>query len=78
MRRIEPLGSHDLFLAETVSIRVREDLFDKDGSLHLERAALVSYSHGIYQCAGEPLGFFGWSVARPDVLERRMASLRRP
>lgn len=77
VRQVIPLGSHDLFLAEIVSVRVREDLFDADGSMHLERAGLVSYSHGVYQRAGEPLGFFGWSVARRDVLDRRMSALRK-
>ena len=66
------LGSHILFIAEVVAVSVREDLFDQDGSLHLERAGLVSYSHGVYQRLGETLGFFGYSVARPDTLRRRM------
>ena len=51
-----------------------EDLFDPDGSMHLERAGLVCFSHGVYQQAKDILGFFGWSVARPEVLEKRMAS----
>ena len=75
VRQVIPLGSHDLFIGEILSVRVREDLFDPDGSMHLERAALVSYSHGVYQRAGENLGFFGWSVARPEVLKRRMSRL---
>ena len=77
VRQIVPLGSHDLFLAEVVGVRVREDLFDGDGSMHLERAGLVSYAHGVYQRSGEALGFFGWSVARGDVLTRRMSQLRK-
>ncbi len=77
VRQIVPLGSHDLFLAEVVGVRVREDLFDGDGSMHLERAGLVSYVHGVYQRSGEALGFFGWSVARGDVLTRRMSQLRK-
>lgn len=76
VRQVIPLGSHDLFLAEITGVRVREDLFDEDGSLHLERAGLIGYSHGVYQRAGGPIGFFGWSVARPDVLEKRMSRLR--
>ncbi len=77
VRQVIPLGSHDLFLAEIVSVRVREDLFDEDGSMHLERADLAVYSHGVYQRAAEPLGFFGWSIARPDILEKRMSRLRK-
>ena len=69
-----PLGSHDLFIAEVVGVEVRSDLFDPDGSLHLERAGLVCYSHGVYQGLDKVLGFFGYSVARPEILKRRMQS----
>ena len=71
-----PLGSHELFLAEVVAVEVRKDLLDSDGALHLERVRLLSFSHGLYQQTGELLGFFGYSVARPKVLQRRMAQLR--
>ncbi len=78
VKDILPLGSHHLFLAEAVSVRVREDLFDQAGNIHLERAQLVCYSHGLYQAAQTPLGFFGWSVARPEAYRRRMAQFEQP
>ena len=71
------LGSHDMFIGRVVGVQVRDDLFDGDGSLHLERAGLVGYSHGVYQKNERVLGFFGYSVARPDVLERRMKPYRK-
>ena len=49
-----------------------EDLLDEKGSLHMEKARLVAYSHGLYHQVGKVMGFFGYSVARPEVLERRM------
>ena len=61
-----------MFIGEVVGVQVRGDLFAKDGSLHLEKSGLVTYNHGVYQRAAEVLGFFGYSVARPEVLERRM------
>lgn len=70
------LGSHDMFVGEVVGVRVRDDLFDSDGSLHLERAGLVAYNHGVYQRTAEVLGFFGYSVARPEALRRRMRAYR--
>ena len=76
VRQILPLGSHDLFLSTIVAIDVREDLMDERGSLHLERAGLIAYNHGLYQQLGQVLGFFGWSVARKDVYERRMRAYR--
>ena len=76
VRHVIELGSHDMFIGEVTGVQVRDDLFAEDGSLHLERAGLVAYSHGVYQRTAEVLGFFGYSVARPDVLERRMAQYR--
>ena len=72
-----PLGSHELFLCAIDQVYARDDLFDADGSLHLERADLVAYAHGEYH----PLrpraeGFFGYSVARPEVLARRLGQKR--
>jgi flavin reductase (DIM6/NTAB) family NADH-FMN oxidoreductase RutF len=69
------LGSHDLFIGEVTGVMVRDDLLDGNGTLHLEKAKLVAYSHGLYQKLGGVMGFFGWSVARPEVLERRMNAL---
>ena len=71
--RVIPLGSHDLFLARIEQVCVRDDLFDPDGSLHMARANLVAYAHGEYfPLAPKPEGFFGYSVAREDVLRRRL------
>ena len=55
---------------------VRSDLLDAEGKLHLEKAGLIAYSHGLYQKLGDVIGFFGWSVAREDVFERRMRDYR--
>ena len=75
VRQMLELGSHDLFIGEVTGVMVRDDLLDGNGTLHLEKAKLVSYSHGLYQKLGGVMGFFGWSVARPEVLERRMNAL---
>ena len=76
VRQRTELGSHDLFLGEVVSVMVREDLMDESGKLRLEKAGLIVYSHGLYQKLGSVLGFFGWSVARKEVFERRMKDYR--
>lgn len=76
VRQVLELGSHDMFIGEVVGVAVRKDLLDESGALHLEKAGLVAYSHGLYHRLGEVIGFFGWSVARPEVLEKRMANYR--
>ena len=72
VKQMIELGSHDMFLGEIVAVRIRKDLMDEKGSLHMEKARLVAYSHGLYHQMGSVMGFFGYSVARPEVLERRM------
>lgn len=76
VRQVLELGSHDLFIGEIVAVSVRSDLMDSNNSLHLEKADLVAYNHGLYQKLGDVLGFFGWSVARQEVLEKRMKNYR--
>ena len=72
VRQILPLGSHDLFLAEIVEVCVRDTFFRDDGSIDEAAMRLVAYVHGKYRALGAELGFFGYSVAGPDALKRRM------
>ena len=51
VKQVIPLGSHDLFLAEVVSVTVDERYMDEKGTFHLNEAGLVAYSH-VFQ-AGE-------------------------
>ena len=68
-----PLGSHDVFLCAVEQVYVSDELFDEHGGLHLDRADLIAYAHGEYHpIRPRPEGFFGYSVARPEVLERRL------
>jgi len=72
VRQVLPLGSHDLFLAEIVEVCVRESFFRDDGSMDEAAMQLVAFVHGKYRALGAELGFFGYSVAGPDALRRRM------
>ena len=71
VRETHPLGSHTMFIGEVVSMGVDEKLLDDKGAIHLERAKLIAYSHGLYAGLTDALGFFGYSVASPAVLKRR-------
>lgn len=73
-----PLGSHELFLCTVEQVYVSDGLFDEDGSLHMERAGLIAYAHGEYfPLHVRPEGFFGYSVARAEVLSRRLGTAPR-
>lgn len=66
-----PLGSHDMFFADIVSVDVEESLIGKDGKLHLERADLVAFAHGAYYTLGKEIGEFGFSVAKKSTQKRK-------
>ena len=71
VRSVQELGSHDLFLADIVEVSVQDRFFLPDGSIDEASMELVGYAHGNYFVLGEALGFFGYSVASPEALERR-------
>lgn len=72
--QVIPLGSHTMILANIVQTYVQKRLIGEGGSLCLDRAQLIAYRHGQYVALGKPLGFFGYSLASPEVLRRRMGS----
>ncbi len=77
VRKIIPLGSHDLFLAEITAVNVDEALIDPKGRLRLDRAGLVCYNHGEYfALLGRALGYFGYSVRKKKKLKRNMKKER--
>ncbi len=61
---IIPLGTHDMFLADIVSVGVDESLLDEKGALHLDRAGLAAFAHGEYFELGKKIGDFGFSVRK--------------
>lgn len=68
---IIPLGTHDMFLADIVSVSVDESLLDEKGKLCLERADLAAFAHGEYFSLGKRLGSFGFSVKKKHKNSRR-------
>ena len=72
VKSVTELGSHDMFVGEIKSVTADSYLLDENGKLCLENAKLVAYNHGEYYLLGEKLGFFGYSVAKEDVIKRRM------
>ena len=59
------LGSHDMFMADIVSVHVDETLIGADGRLRLEKAQLAAFAHGEYFGLGKKLGWFGFSAVKP-------------
>ena len=57
-----PQGSHDMFIAQIMSVNIAKDLIDEKGKLHMEKAGLMAYAHGTYYALGKKIGSFGFSV----------------
>ena len=58
------LGTHEMFIADILSVRVSEDVIDKAGKLCIEKCNLLAYAHGTYFNLGKQLGTFGFSVRK--------------
>ena len=59
-----PSGTHDIFLADIVSVSCDEAVLDKNGKIRLDKAGLMAYAHGEYFALGKKLGNFGFSAAK--------------
>lgn len=64
VRQIIPLGSHDMFLSDVVSIAVDKSLMNETGKFNLNSSKLAIYSHGEYFGLGDVIGSFGYSVRK--------------
>jgi flavin reductase (DIM6/NTAB) family NADH-FMN oxidoreductase RutF len=64
VKKVMPLGSHDMFLADVVNVNVDDAYMDENGSFQLHKANPLVYSHGTYYKTGQKLGTFGYSVKK--------------
>lgn len=64
VKEVKQLGSHDMFIAEVVSVQVSDEYLDETGRFCLNETGLMAYSHGTYMTLGEEIGTFGYSVKK--------------
>ena len=72
------MGSHDVFIADILSVSCHEDILDKDGKMHFERADLLAYAHGEYYSLGERVGRFGFSTDKPKKEKKPTTEEKKP
>lgn len=77
VKSVTELGSHDMFIGEIKAVTADSYLLDENGKLCLDNARLVAYNHGEYYLLGEKLGFFGYSVAKEDIIKKRMGKSKK-
>ncbi len=58
------MGTHDVFIADILSVSCDDSLIDEAGKIHLDKAELLAYAHGEYYALGKMLGKFGFSAAK--------------
>jgi flavin reductase (DIM6/NTAB) family NADH-FMN oxidoreductase RutF len=65
VKNIIELGTHHMFVADVVNIRVDEKFLGKtDNKFALADANPLVYCHGAYYKMGKKIGKFGWSVEK--------------
>jgi flavin reductase (DIM6/NTAB) family NADH-FMN oxidoreductase RutF len=75
---IKELGSHDMFLAEVISVSVDDQYLDNDsGAFNMNRAGLIASAHGKYCALKEPLGHFGYSIKKPKKKKMKKKTIPR-
>jgi flavin reductase (DIM6/NTAB) family NADH-FMN oxidoreductase RutF len=64
VKEIVPLGSHDMFVAEVLSIDADEKYIDEKGTFDISKCNLIAYSNGGYYPLNKKIGKFGYSVQK--------------
>lgn len=71
-----PMGTHDVFIADIVSVSCDDSILDETGKIRFDRADLMAYAHGEYYALGEKVGKFGFSTKKASDTARRSAKSR--
>lgn len=64
VKDIISLGSHDMFMAEILSIDVDNKYIDKNGAFDISKCNLIAYANGGYYPLDKKIGKFGYSVKK--------------
>lgn len=70
VKEIIPLGSHDMFVAEVLSIDADEKYIDEKGAFDISKCNLMAYANGGYYPLGKKIGKFGFSVQKKKKMGR--------
>lgn len=64
VKEIKQMGSHDMFIAEVLSIDADEKYIDAKGAFDIGKCDLIAYANGKYYELGKQVGKFGYSVQK--------------
>ncbi|MBP3708658.1 MAG: flavin reductase family protein [Clostridia bacterium] len=64
VREIKELGSHNMIIADVLSIDADKKYIDKNGAFDISKCDLIAYSNGNYYSMQKKIGKFGFSVQK--------------
>ena len=64
VKEIKELGTHNMIIAEVISIDADEKYIDEKGAFDISKCDLIAYSNGKYYAMGKQIGKFGYSVQK--------------
>ena len=64
VKEIKSLGSHDVFVADVLSIDADDQYIDEKGAFDISKCDLIAYANGGYYSLDKKLGKFGFSVQK--------------
>ena len=64
VKEIKELGTHNMIIAEVLSIDADEKYIDEKGAFDISKCDLKAYSNGKYYARGQQIGKFGYSVQK--------------
>lgn len=67
---IKKMGSHDMFMAEILSIDADEKYIDDKGAFDITKCDLITYANGKYFTLGKQIGKFGYSVQKKKKMKK--------
>ena len=74
VKDIIKLGSHDMFVAEVLSIDADEKYIDEKGAFDISKCDLIAYANGGYYSLGKKIGKFGFSVQKRKNKKRKKST----
>ena len=61
---VQEMGTHDVFMADVLSINAAKEYMDEKGAFDITKCKLIAYANGKYFTLGKELGKFGYSVQK--------------
>ena len=71
VKEIKELGSHNMIIAEVLSIDADEKYIDEKGAFDISKCNLIAYSNGKYYSMGKQIGKFGYSVQKKKKIKKK-------